>query len=151
MSQEKQKLRRLVGRSKERPCDVGNTFMVNRWFVEYWRKKESDPTHHLSSHGGRRNSKYQDSLQLLLEVLLWIHCTDYPQSTLQEYCEAVLEYGFEVNRMYLSRIFRKWRWSFKKPTIKQIHKYRIDNIHYYGTFLTSITQIPWVRLNCCLH
>jgi len=48
--------------------------------------------------------------------------------------------------MYVSRIFKSWRWSYRIPERKQLLKYTKANILYYGTYITSIYNIPWERL-----
>jgi len=48
--------------------------------------------------------------------------------------------------MYVSRLFKKWRWSYKTPERKQILKYTKENISYYGTYITTAYCIPWDRL-----
>ncbi len=54
--------------------------------------------------------------------------------------------GVHVSRMWLSRMFRRWRWSFKKLNHKHIHKYTPQNIEYYGQYLTYIRTVPMNRI-----
>lgn len=38
----------------------------------------------------------------------------------------------------IRRIFKTWRWSWKKPSYQQLNKYTPSNIAYYNIFLTAI-------------
>jgi hypothetical protein len=50
--------------------------------------------------------------------------------------------GVVVSRSWLSRMFRRWRWSFKKISHKHIRKFTPQNIQYYGLYLINIRTIP---------
>jgi len=70
-----------------------------------------------------------------------------PTRTLRDYCDALFEeQAWHVNREYVRRIFKSWRWSFKKPQFIQLQKYTAHNILYYGDFITWIYDKPWHRL-----
>jgi len=68
------------------------------------------------------------------------------QSSQQNLVNKVYHFGWTINRMYVSRLFKKWRWSYKTPERKQILKYTKENISYYGTYITTAYCIPWDRL-----
>ena len=73
--------------------------------------------------------------------LVWMK---YLPST--RYRRVLLENNFKVSLMFVSRIFKKWRWSFKKPSYEQLNKYTQENILYYATYQHCIKEIPWYRL-----
>jgi hypothetical protein len=54
-----------------------------------------------------------------------------------------------VSRSWICRLFKRWRWSFHSLKVEQVQKYRPDNVAYYGTYLESILQIPWVKIKYC--
>jgi len=51
-----------------------------------------------------------------------------------------------VSDMWVSRVFKRWRWSFKKASYQQLQKYTNENIEYYKTFLEALQDIPWIKL-----
>jgi len=57
--------------------------------------------------------------------------------------------GFDVSLAEICKIFKSWRWSFKKPHRKQFNKYKLENLTYYGEFLFSVQFIPWEKLKFC--
>ncbi len=54
--------------------------------------------------------------------------------------------GVRVSRAWLSRMFRRWRWSFKKLNHKHVDKYTPRNIAYYGQYLAYIRTVPMNRI-----
>ena len=58
----------------------------------------------------------------------------------------LLENGYNVNLMFISRAFKKWRWSFKRPSFEQLHKYTRDNVLYYAVYQQQVKAIPWRHL-----
>jgi len=56
------------------------------------------------------------------------------------------ENGINVNRMFISRILRSWRWSWKIPVRFHLYKYTKDNIDRYMHWVHWIQDIPWDRL-----
>lgn len=55
--------------------------------------------------------------------------------------------GYDLEESYIRRIFKSWRWSWKKPIRKQFHKYSSSNLRYYGDFLSFILGFPdWTKL-----
>lgn len=70
-----------------------------------------------------------------------------PTTTINEYISKIKEkHKLKVSHSTLSKLFRSWRWSWKKPEFKQLHKYTPKNIEYYATYLTSIREIPLHKL-----
>jgi len=46
----------------------------------------------------------------------------------------VQELGYDCEREFIRRIFKAWRWSWKKPAYKQIQKYTPENIERYNAY-----------------
>ncbi len=135
-----------VGLATDTISSVARQFDVNKWFVDYWRKKFLKSAIWFGNWGGTRKTKFILSEQASLEAILFLVVQQYPLATLNEFTVYLKEYDFDVNRMFLSRIFKKWRWSFKRPSVKQWHKYKPENLIYYSKYVHAIKDIPWCKL-----
>ena len=136
-------LRQRVRTHSETVREICKHYAVNRWFVEYWQNKLAYSETLFDGWGGIRRRKFKPDEMARLKAWLWLHCQNSPLATLAQFCNLLAEDGYQVNRMFVSRIFRKWRWSFKKPSIKQIHKYKPENMIYYVQFVHWVETIPW--------
>jgi len=135
-------LRKLWGKSF-----ISKTFGTTCSRISYWEKRILNPNFHSGTWGGQRWSKFSSNQRKLLLVYLWYLVTEGPDRfTLGSLVQEMSKAGFEVNRMYLSRIFRSWKWSWKIPVRFHKKKYRSDNIDRYMNFLLWIQDIPWARL-----
>jgi hypothetical protein len=43
-------------------------------------------------------------------------------------------------REYIREIFKQWKWSWKKPSFKQLQKYTPDNLEKYAAY------VKWIPL-----
>ena len=78
--------------------------------------------------------------------MLWDVNKTNPTSHIQSICQELHEYtGLNVSATYVKNVFKKWRWSWKKPQFKQINKYSIKNISYYADFLSWLYSVPNIR------
>lgn len=68
-----------------------------------------------SSWGGSRFHKYTASDKVGIAAVLWNHCKLHPLSRLGEYRRACCTAGYSVSLATVSRTFKSWHWSFKKP------------------------------------
>lgn len=57
--------------------------------------------------------------------------------------------GAKISSSYVARIFRNWRWSWKKPSTQQIQKFTTENIEYYSQWVVLIPTLPFHRLKFC--
>jgi hypothetical protein len=75
---------------------------------------------------------------LRMKALLWISVKQNPTQKLADYVKELSKQGFNVSREFVRRIFVSWRWSWKKPSFKQLAKYSRKNVEYYHSFLSWI-------------
>lgn len=137
----------LMGSMEGSLSVVASRFGTSRNCVAYWRKRFKDPSWHGGSLGGARNVVFPDVVLLAVQLLLWYNATEHPLSTLQEHRQFVHSaVGLWLSRQYVGVIFKSWRWSFKRPSIKQAHKYKASNILYYTDFCVGVGEIPWAKL-----
>jgi len=93
-----------------------------------------------------RVKKFSPEEEEQVSTLIWNKCKAEPFTTLGEYRQYLTEKGFNVSKSYLQRLFKKWRWSWKKPGKVQIQKYTHENMKYYFEWIIGIQGIPWKRL-----
>lgn len=126
---------------------VGKLFGCSKGTVWYWRKKRCKQSLLLCTKGGARNWKYSPQARKYLEEVTWTYARRRPTSRLIDYVCNAQRHGFvDTNRMFFSRLFKSWRWSFKRPQAKQTHKYSIPNIIHYVEFLLFARTVPWEKL-----
>ena len=59
---------------------------------------------------------------------------------------AARPFGFYCSKQYISKVFKQWRWSWKKPVMKQIQKYTMKNIEYYYGYMYWLQSQDWTKL-----
>jgi len=110
------------------------------------KKKYHDPTFHSLAHGGFRHCKFSSDELQLIKSSLWLSMKQNPSQALNHYVDNLKNLGYFVNTMFISRIFKSWRWSFKKPNRSHLLKYTSQNIKNYVNFSVWILNIPWLKL-----
>jgi transposase len=70
---------------------------------------------HPGKHGGLRRFKFTTEEKVHIEAILWNHAKQHPLARLGEYKRQLLENGYDVSLSEISKIFKSWHWSFKKP------------------------------------
>jgi hypothetical protein len=55
-------------------------------------------------------------------------------------------FGCAINRSWVCRMYKRWRWSFKNTNYKHIHKYQWANIHLYGHYLVYTRSLQMMRI-----
>jgi len=128
--------------SIRKTCDI---FGCSRAVARYWATKVKT-RFHSKSWGGKRTKKFTETREATLKLLLWSQCKLNPLSTIPNLVNIASKCGFKISKMYVSRLFKSWRWSFKKPERKQILKYTKANLLYYGSYITSVNDINWNKL-----
>jgi len=129
--------------------------------VHYWRQKAADPTLHDGLHGGRRHDKFSDvgweGARDFVCAAIWKQINDFPDSqlpiltTVANQAAAVIaeDRGLvakAVSQKWVARLFKDWRWSWKVPTVVQLHKFTPENISRYVNYLVYVAGIPLHRL-----
>lgn len=79
--------------------------------------KAQDPTFHAGRHGGARESRFKHTVaqRVAVKVLLFSHAKAHPLARLGEYKRVCQKHGFKMSLSEISKLFKSWRWSFKKP------------------------------------
>lgn len=110
--------------------------------VHYWEQKKTDPSFHSQTHGGRRFVSFKINHRhanftveqektveaLLLQLLQMEPSSSY--GTIVSFFHTKLNIS-RINKSFIQRIFKKWRWRAKVPAYVQIHKYTEKNIRHY--------------------
>lgn len=138
-----QKYRVLMGKQsyKYGIKTTADTFNMRPRSVLYWRRKVADPTFHSNKWGGARNWRFTGEERKQLLHLIWFFCKKKPLCNLPEIKDFLATAGFDVRISFIRQIFKRWRWSWKKPSVFQVNKYRIDNILHYVVHCKAIQGI----------
>ncbi len=133
---------------------------VTKNVVAYWKQKALDPVLHPSTHGGHRWDALSAGFEGCREFVyaaLWKQINDFPESQLPILTtianEAITVFAedrgvdpVEVSQRWVRRVFASWRWSWKVPTVVQLHKFTPQNIERYVNYLVFVAGIPLNRL-----
>lgn len=129
--------------------------------ANYWMKKVTDPTLHAGSHGGHRHDKFSDhgweGARELVLAAIWRQINEYPESQVpiltsvaNEAIAAIADArGLArkvVSQKWVRRLFDDWRWSWKVPTVVQLHKFSDENIERYINYVVFVAGIAIHRL-----
>jgi hypothetical protein len=71
---------------------------------------------------------------------LWVFCNENPTYKLGDYRFKLLELGYDCNRDYIRAIFKEWKWSWKRPSFKQLQKYTPENMGKYAAYVAWIAM-----------
>jgi transposase len=141
---------KIVGQfaSKHGVCKSAKIFGVNKGKAKYWKQKHEQPTFHPSSHGGLHNPVWDQETKIALEAIVWTLISENPFLGLKDLQKKIFTLrGQRVSKAWLSKLFKRWKWSLKKPDWKQIQKYTPENIDYYLNFVLWIQTLPsWTNI-----
>jgi transposase len=123
-------------------------FRENKGRVKYWKTKVQNPTFRSSSHGGLRRPVWDSETRSRLEMSVWMSISENPFLGLKDLQRKVLDSTqISVSKTWLRKLFKKWRWSLKKPDWKQLQKYSQENVAYYLQFVKWIQNLPsWTNV-----
>ena len=128
---------------------------------KYWARKALDPALHPGSHGGHRWEKLGgvgfEGCKEFVYAALWRQINAFPESQLntltlvaniaiQVFAEDAGLQPVAVSTKWVSRVFKSWRWSWKVPTVVQLHKFTPENIERYVNYVFFAAGIPLHRL-----
>ncbi|KAN0052991.1 hypothetical protein ACTA71_012472 [Dictyostelium dimigraforme] len=74
-----------------------------------------------SGHGGKGYSKYPEEVQNDIEDLLFETIIEDPLLRVAEIKRKLENHNVSLSATSIKGIFKKWKWSFKKPDMKQIN------------------------------
>lgn len=135
-----------LGTMEGKISTVAETFGATHGEVKYWRAKVQDANFHPGRPGGHRHIWRSNDDDLELQRITWIYCKRNPHATLRACVRNAERHGFTTSKMFFSRLFRRWGWSFKQPETKHIAKYSTGNIMNYIQFLLFVRRVPLQRL-----
>ncbi len=89
--------------------------------------------------------------RVVVQTTLWAEVQHNPCRRLQDFAlDLQSNYGFNVNREFIKRTFKRWRFSYKKVKYKHVLKYSMTNIRYTMRYLVFIRgPIDWTQLKFC--
>jgi hypothetical protein len=132
---------------------------VTKLVALYWKKKVMEPTFHPGQHGGFRYCKLQNlpGARLFVCASLFQQITDVPESNINTLVSVANRAAAEVaafhnqpvvelSEKYVRRIFQSWGWSWKVPTVVQLHKFTPDNMARYLDYVIFMRSIPLHRI-----
>ena len=126
---------------------ASKAFGVSYQLALYWHGKYSNKEFHSDSHGGARYSKFSDEERFLLESKLWECVKSHPCWSISEFVDFITEEAqYDVNDQFIRRIFKGWRWSWKKSDAKQPQKYSLGNINYSIDYNLWVRTVPFQKL-----
>lgn len=75
-----------------------------------------------------------------MQMILWTYATSNPTEHLEYFVNVLKEHHFDCSKEVVRNIFKRWRWSWKRPQYFQINKYSKKNMEYYGDFMEWINR-----------
>jgi len=138
----------LIGRSTilQGVETTKKTFQCPQHTALYWKQKVLNPLFHSNPIGGARNFKFSSAEQALLEACLWMSVRENPCKTMKSHQKFLADQNYNVQPQFIDRIFKRWKWTWKRPIRRQIEKYSISNIRRYFEYLYGVHNIPLERL-----
>jgi hypothetical protein len=122
-------------------------YSVNPGRVDDSAKKEDNEAISINSREDEEKyQKYLEENKDLLHDILWKKLQEAPLSPVEYFHQSLKEEGHLVDISFVAKTFKKWKWSFKKASVKQLQKYKKKNIDYYGTYILVINSSPWLNL-----
>jgi hypothetical protein len=65
---------------------------------------------------------------------------DKPTQHIGDYVQELQQNGYDCHREFVRMIFKSWRWSWKRPSYKQLQKYTTRNLQLYDAYEAWIKQ-----------
>lgn len=121
-------------------------FEVKRSKVYYWKKRvEELEFRPLISHGGKRFETFSTFQKLIIDTIVYKFLLIDNSVTRQDIVDHLAGHEIHVSLMFISRLVKRWGFSFKKPSVININKFTSKNIEYYSAYITWVQTKP---LNC---
>ena len=114
--------------------------------VKYWKMKFENPLFRSDPWGGAGRQGYSPADFNQIRRIIGVLLLENQQPNLLEISTELRRRGFPYSRSSISRLLKKWRWSFKIPTVFQRMKYTEDNILYYNEFLEWFVRTDPIRI-----
>ena len=115
--------------------------------VHYWMRKFLDQGFHPLQHGGARNWKYPPAQQYFVESVLWKVVKNLPCENPVRYCAELASLGIpDVSPSWVTRAFRRWKYSRKKVQHVQRRKFTTLNICRYLDHVMAIPHLDPTKL-----
>jgi len=114
--------------------------------IRHYQRKNNEANFHPKEHGGARNLKWTSNERTEIEDEVWNLIKLNPSSTNKEICEYINEKGYQVSLSWISSLLRKWHLSRKTPTRIQLNKYTLENIDYYGQYISGVFDLPLFKV-----
>ena len=94
----------------------------SRQLVHYYRKIARNPQLHSLGWGGTRYQKFSFVTQVEISLVVWHLMCRNPTYRGITYLQILrgAPFFFPVSRCMLFRLFRSWRFSFKRPVVQQL-------------------------------
>jgi len=158
----KKKLQHLIGKNAIElgAQQTAEIFEVSPSVAAYWGKKRVDPTFHSNSHGGSRYfQKYYilfisfrrrkfSTLEekLAFEAILWRLVQIHPCWSPAAYAARLrTKWGFDsVFEHFVRQTFKRWHFTPKVPTRRQLQKYSPQNLLHYVRHVVGILKVIMV-------
>eukprot|EP01113_Clastostelium_recurvatum_P042754 TRINITY_DN6955_c0_g1_i1.p1 TRINITY_DN6955_c0_g1~~TRINITY_DN6955_c0_g1_i1.p1 ORF type:complete len:271 (+),score=41.16 TRINITY_DN6955_c0_g1_i1:339-1151(+) len=83
----------------------------------------------------------------VISVMVWLYLQSHPTAIIADYVHHLYRFGLIVSPSFISRLFRRWSFSFKTPEYRMIYKYSWENLSYYFTYLVEISRIPQAHIH----
>jgi hypothetical protein len=93
-----------------------------------------------------RNHKFSPARQHEFEEKLYEIISKSPCNTLPQHCATLNKEGFSVQPQFVRKTLHRWRYTFKKPVVRQIEKYTTTNIRRYANFVYGVQKVPFEKL-----
>jgi len=85
-------------------------------------------------------SKFAPYEHQQIRLYVWFLCNEEPTRKLQNYVEELSDIGYNCSKEFVRAIFKEWRWSWKKPSNKQLQKYTQENLKRYADYVEWISE-----------
>jgi hypothetical protein len=126
---------------------TAEVFQVDFALAKYWCEKVFNLNFRaFNGWGGNKGTKFSTLKMHEVSTVVWNTINSQNQVTLQEIVSVVRNNGFGVTRMWVSRLLKKWRWSFKIPAVTQREKYALSNLEYYVDFCSWLSNVDLKRV-----
>lgn len=121
------------------PAEAMRFFSVGKSKVYYWMKRVAELKEKpLQKHGGKRYEYFSTEDCFIIDLCVYSflekNCS-VTRDTIRNFLQSI---GYEVTLMHITRLGKRWKYSFKKPSTISINKFTSENMLRYGQYMNWV-------------
>jgi len=125
--------------------NTSTKYLIPSHITKYYKSKLLNPNLHSHSHGGKRNIKYNESIIILIKIILTLLAQENSTLNVEQICtllNSALVLPKPIQSWNVRGLLKELGLFFKIPSQFQHHKFTENNMLYYQIYFPIVQHLP---------